>query len=67
VADKPILTVGEEEAFVQIDGILGFKLVESKGVVVTRYFVNIEAMDRAKVRLDSRIIGRALPWRKEAP
>lgn len=67
VAEKPVLTVGEDEAFVRNHGILGFKLVESKGVAVTRYFVNIEAMDRAKVRLDTRIIARALPWRKEAP
>lgn len=67
VADKPILTVGEEEAFVRSDGILGFKLVEAAGVARPRYFVNIDAMDRAKVRLDSRVLGRALSWRKEQP
>lgn len=67
VADKPVLTVGEEETFVRSDGIVGFKLVESAGVARPRYFVNIDAMDRAKVRLDSRVLGRALAWRKEQP
>jgi hypothetical protein len=29
--------------------------------------VNVPAMDAAGVRLDTRIIGRALEWRKERP
>lgn len=64
---KPVLTVGEELAFVRATGIIGFTLVPSKAATVTRYFVNVPAMDAAGVRLDSRIIGRALEWRKERP
>lgn len=67
VADKPVLTMGEEETFVRSDGILGFKLVESDGVARPRYFVNIQAMDRANIRLDTRVLGRALSWRREQP
>lgn len=64
---KPVLTVGEEVTFVRLNGIIGFTLVPSKGATVTRYFVNVPAMDAAGVRLDTRIIGRALEWRKERP
>ncbi len=64
---KPVLTVGEEVAFVRNDGIIGFTLAQSRGATVTRYYVNVPAMDAAGVRLDSRIIGRALEWRKERP
>jgi hypothetical protein len=64
---KPVLTVGEEVAFVRTNGIIGFTLVQSKAATVTRYFVNVPAMDAAGVRLDTRIIGRALEWRKERP
>ena len=64
---QPVLTVGEEVAFVRDNGIIGFTLAQSRGATVTRYFVNVPAMDAAGVRLDSRIIGRALAWRKERP
>lgn len=64
---KPVLTVGEEVAFVRTNGIVGFTLVQSRAATVTRYFVNVPAMDAAGVRLDSKVIGRALEWRKEPP
>jgi hypothetical protein len=64
---RPVLTVGEELAFVRAAGIIGFTLVPSGAATVTRYFVNVPAMDAAGVRLDTRIIGRALEWRKERP
>lgn len=64
---KPVLTVGEEVAFVRTNGIVGFTLVPSRTATVTRYFVNVPAMDAAGVRLDSKVIGRALEWRKEPP
>lgn len=67
LAGKPVLTVGEEVAFVRNQGIIGFTLAQSSGATVTRYYVNVPAMDAAGVRLDSRIIGRALAWRKERP
>jgi hypothetical protein len=52
---NPILTVGETEHFVQEGGMIGFLLEENK----IRFEVNLEAAERAKLKLSSRLLALA--------
>jgi hypothetical protein len=50
--DGPILTVGESDGFVQQGGMIGFLLVENK----VRFEINLEAAERAKLKISSRLL-----------
>lgn len=48
----PILTVGESEGFVLQGGMIGFCLVDNK----VRFEINLEAAERARLKLSSRLL-----------
>jgi hypothetical protein len=50
--DGPILTVGESDGFVEQGGMIGFLLVENK----VRFEINLEAAERAKLKISSRLL-----------
>lgn len=50
--DGPILTVGESDGFVQRGGMIGFLLVDNK----VRFEINVEAAERAKLKISSRLL-----------
>jgi YfiR/HmsC-like len=50
--DGPILTVGESDGFVQRGGMIGFCLVDNK----VRFEINLEAAERAKLKISSRLL-----------
>jgi hypothetical protein len=50
--DGPILTVGESDGFVEQGGMVGF-LVEGNKV---RFEINVEAAERAKLKISSRLL-----------
>jgi hypothetical protein len=50
--DGPILTVGESDGFVQQGGMIGFCLVDNK----VRFEINLEAAERAKLKISSRLL-----------
>jgi hypothetical protein len=50
--DGPILTVGESDGFVQQGGMIGFLLVDNK----VRFEINLEAAERAKLKISSRLL-----------
>lgn len=50
--DGPILTVGESDGFVAQGGMIGFLLVDNK----VRFEINVEAAERAKLRISSRLL-----------
>ncbi len=55
VKGKTVLTVGESEHFVQEGGMIGFLLEENK----IRFEVNLEAAQKAKLRISSRLLALA--------
>jgi YfiR/HmsC-like len=50
--EGPILTVGESDGFVQQGGMIGFCLVENK----VRFEINVQAAERAKLKISSRLL-----------
>jgi YfiR/HmsC-like len=48
----PILTVGESDDFAQQGGMIGFLLVDNK----VRFEINLEAAERAKLKISSRLL-----------
>jgi len=48
----PILTVGESDGFVEQGGMIGFCLVDNK----VRFEINVEAAERAKLKISSRLL-----------
>ncbi len=50
--DGPILTVGESDGFVQQGGMIGFLLVDNK----IRFEINLQAAERAKLKISSRLL-----------
>ncbi len=52
VKGSSVLTVGESEHFVQEGGMIGFLLEENK----IRFEVNLEAAERAKLKMSSRLL-----------
>lgn len=50
--DGPVLTVGESDGFVQQGGMIGFCLVDNK----VRFEINVEAAERAKLKISSRLL-----------
>jgi hypothetical protein len=50
--DAPILTVGESDGFVQQGGMIGFLLVDNK----VHFEINLEAAERAKLKISSRLL-----------
>jgi hypothetical protein len=50
--DDPILTVGESDGFVEQGGMIGFLLVDNK----VRFEINLEAAERAKLKISSRLL-----------
>jgi hypothetical protein len=50
--DDPILTVGESDAFVEQGGMIQFLLVDNK----VRFAINVEAAERAKLKISSRLL-----------
>jgi uncharacterized protein DUF4154 len=50
--DGPILTVGESDGFVQQGGMIGFFLVDNK----VRFEINLQAAERAKLKISSRLL-----------
>jgi len=50
--DGPILTVGESDGFVQRGGMIGFCLVDNK----VRFEINLQAAERAKLKISSRLL-----------
>lgn len=65
--DGPVLTVGEGERFAATGGIVGLVFREEGGRIVPEYYVNVKAMDRAKIRLDARIVKKGLKPKEAAP
>jgi hypothetical protein len=55
VKGNSVLTVGESERFVQDGGMIGFFLEENK----IRFEVNLEAAQKAKLRISSRLLALA--------
>jgi len=49
---NPILIVGESDGFVQQGGMIGFCLVDNK----VRFEINLEAAERAKLKISSRLL-----------
>lgn len=49
------LTIGDTERFAQQGGIIGFRMEET----VVRFDINVEAADRAGLRIDSRLLSLA--------
>ena len=52
---SPVLIVGESEHFVQDGGTIGFSLEENK----IRFEVNLEAAEKARLRISSRLLALA--------
>jgi YfiR/HmsC-like len=50
--DGPVLTVGESDGFVEQGGMIGFLLVDNK----VRFAINVEAAERAKLKISSRLL-----------
>jgi hypothetical protein len=50
--DGPILTVGESDGFAAQGGMIGFLLVDNK----VRFEINVEAAERAKLKISSRLL-----------
>jgi uncharacterized protein DUF4154 len=50
--DGPILTVGESNGFVEQGGMIGFLVVDNK----VRFEINLEAAERAKLKISSRLL-----------
>jgi hypothetical protein len=50
--DGPILTVGESDGFAQQGGMIGFLLVDNK----VRFEINLEAAERANLKISSRLL-----------
>jgi hypothetical protein len=50
--DGPILTVGESDGFVEQGGMIGFLLVDDK----VRFEINLEAAERARLKISSRLL-----------
>jgi len=55
VAGSPILTVGDMHGFAQSGGMIDFEIVDSK----VRFEVNIEAAERARLKLSSKLLSLA--------
>lgn len=53
---KPILTVGDEEAFTKMGGIVSFVMIENK----IKLIVNLPAAQKAGLRVDSQLLEVAL-------
>jgi hypothetical protein len=50
--DGPVLTVGESNGFVEQGGMIGFLVVDNK----VRFEINLEAAERAKLKISSRLL-----------
>jgi len=55
LAGQAILTVGESEGFCESGGVIGLELVDKK----VRFMVNVEAAERARLKVGSRLLGLA--------
>lgn len=55
VAHLPVLTIGEGEQFVHVGGVVGLFLDEGR----TRFAINTDAVQRAGLKLSSRLLGLA--------
>jgi hypothetical protein len=65
---RPVLTLGEGNEFVAGGGIFGFEFRRGKGTIDLNYYVNIQAMDHAQVRLRPEFLNHKNRLRsKEAP
>jgi len=64
---RPVLTVGEGVEFLTAGGIVGFAFREERGKIVPDYYLSVEAMDRARIRLDVRIVKKGLKPGEAAP
>jgi hypothetical protein len=62
---RPVLTIGEGAGFLEADGIVGFEFQEVKESVRPAYYINIPAMDRARILLDPRVLKNRLQPAKE--
>lgn len=55
VAGAPVLTVGDMHGFAQAGGMIDFEIIDSK----VRFEVNIEAAERARLKLSSKLLSLA--------
>ncbi|HMD47440.1 MAG TPA: YfiR family protein [Bryobacteraceae bacterium] len=55
VAGSPVLTVGDMHGFAQAGGVIDFEIIDSK----VRFEVNLEAAERARLKLSSKLLSLA--------
>ena len=70
IRNQPILTVGEGRTFLGANGnqgVVAFGFQGPGNLARIIYYVDVEAMDRAKIRLKAPILNKAAPSKGERP
>ena len=63
VGNRSVLTVGEGERFAHVGGVINFTLQDNK----VRFEINLDAADRARLKISSKLLRLATVIRDQAP